>query len=106
MLQCLTLAHLISPAADVAIIGGGPCGLATAHALSRVLPASASIAVLERAPSLELPRGAGLGMEVNGLKALEAINPDVYRTILAKHSSSMGTLEVRNHHGEPVKVCC
>lgn len=45
-------------------------------------------------------------MEVNGLKALEAINPDVYRTILARHSSSMGTLEVRNHHGEPVKVCC
>ncbi len=60
--------------ADVAIIGGGPSGLATAHALSKALRPGAKIAVFERAPAITVPRGAGLGLEVNGLKALRAID--------------------------------
>ena len=58
----------------MAIIGAGPCGLAAAHALTKVLPPGARVGIFERAPSVSIPRGAGLGLEINGLKALKAID--------------------------------
>ncbi len=54
-------------------MGGGPAGLAAAHALSVGLP-GARIAVYERVPQL-MRRGAGFAIDVNGQKALHAINP-------------------------------
>ncbi|KXZ51964.1 hypothetical protein GPECTOR_11g87 [Gonium pectorale] len=61
---------------DVAVIGGGPAGLAAALALKRVLDPEKSVAVFEaREPAGE--RGATLGFMVNGLRALEAIDPCV-----------------------------
>jgi 2-polyprenyl-6-methoxyphenol hydroxylase-like FAD-dependent oxidoreductase len=83
---------------DVCIIGGGPGGLATALALIRALPgiqvkarhalciatatgdidkvlsATSRMQVFERAKAFR-PLGAGVGIEVNGLKAIEAIDP-------------------------------
>ncbi|KAG2490577.1 hypothetical protein HYH03_010971 [Edaphochlamys debaryana] len=59
---------------DVAVVGGGPTGLATALALRRVLPADTSIQVLE-ARHLAAERGTLIAIEVNGFRALEAIHP-------------------------------
>lgn len=61
---------------DVAILGGGPAGLTTAISLKRACP-SVSVKVFERVPAIT-PRGAGLRVEVNGAKALEAIDPHLY----------------------------
>ncbi len=58
---------------DVAVIGGGPGGLAAAHALAVAMPAL-HIAVYERVPAL-IKRGAGIALDPNGQKALRAINP-------------------------------
>lgn len=58
---------------DIAIIGGGPCGLATALALRRVsCLRDASIAVFER-DHLE-PKGAAIVMQPMGIDALDAID--------------------------------
>ncbi|CAL8461953.1 g1484 [Coccomyxa elongata] len=58
---------------DVAIIGGGPGGLAAALALTRAVK-GIRVKVFERAKKYR-PLGAGVGMDVNGMKAIEAIDP-------------------------------
>lgn len=67
---------------DVAVVGGGPAGLATAGALAR---RGASVTVLERASSSALRLGETLGAEVRPLLgelgAWEAVE-DVLRTQL------------------------
>lgn len=88
--------------ADVAIIGGGPCGLATAHALAKVLPKS-TITLFEKAPTLTLPRGAGLGLAVNGLKALKAIDPALLDAVVARSTTSR-MMESRSIQGDVLKV--
>lgn len=87
---------------DVAIIGGGPCGLATAHALAKVLPTS-TITLLEKAPTLTMPRGAGLGLAVNGLKALRAINPAALDAVVQRSTTSR-MMESRSVQGAVLKV--
>jgi NADPH-dependent 2,4-dienoyl-CoA reductase/sulfur reductase-like enzyme len=49
-----------SPDVDVAIVGGGPAGLATARALARAAP-QLTVAVLERAREM-LPVGFTIGL--------------------------------------------
>ena len=73
----------------MAIIGAGPCGLATAHALSKALPKGSTIGLFERAPSVNIPRGAGLQVEVNGLMSLRAIDASVYQQVMDKHAVTM-----------------
>ncbi|GIL94589.1 hypothetical protein Vretimale_825, partial [Volvox reticuliferus] len=58
---------------DVAVIGGGPAGLAAAAALQRIVGRSNTIRVFEaRTPSGE--RGATVQVDVNGMRAIEAID--------------------------------
>ncbi len=77
---------------DVAIIGGGPGGLAAAHAVTAAAP-HLKVAVLERVPQL-IRRGAGFSLAVNGQKALRAISPGgmlvvgMYIGILCRRSDS------------------
>lgn len=58
---------------DVAIVGGGPAGLATAAALRRAVP-SATYHVFERARAMR-EIGASVALSPNGQKALAAIDP-------------------------------
>ena len=59
---------------DVAIIGGGPAGLAAAAAAKRALGPKATVAVFERSPEL-LQVGGQVGLMSPGFNALDAIDP-------------------------------
>ncbi|GLI63928.1 hypothetical protein VaNZ11_007063 [Volvox africanus] len=72
--QMLTMPKKAIVDVDVAVVGGGPAGLAAAAALQRVVGSSMAIRVFEaRTPSGE--RGATVQVDVNGLRAIEAIDP-------------------------------
>ena len=64
----------------VVVVGAGLGGLAVAIALRRQ---GANVQIYEKARELR-PVGAGLSLAPNGLKALEAINPDIVRTLMEK----------------------
>ena len=74
-----------TPAAllDVAIIGGGPCGLATAVTLSKApcLQGRGRVAIFEQDEFR--PKGASIGISPAGWAALEAIDVDVAAAIRA-----------------------
>ncbi|PRW39250.1 FAD NAD(P)-binding domain-containing [Chlorella sorokiniana] len=76
---------------DVAIVGGGPGGLAAAQALLVASP-GLRVAVFER--STLRPRGASLAVQPNGIRALEAIQPGLGRRVEAIH---VETTERRNY---------
>ena len=59
---------------DVAIVGGGPAGLATALAARRALGPDAHVAVFERAPAL-LEIGGQVGLINKAFDALDAVDP-------------------------------
>eukprot|EP00775_Hariotina_reticulata_P007372 gene7372-7582_t len=67
---------------DVAIIGGGPGGLAAAHAICKAAP-QLKVAIFEKVPQLSR-RGAGLGIDVNGQRALKAIDAELHRAVVAQ----------------------
>ncbi|GBF88144.1 FAD NAD(P)-binding domain-containing protein [Raphidocelis subcapitata] len=69
------------PELDVAIAGAGPAGLAAAAALRRADP-SLRVGLFERTPMTA--RGAGVLVGVNGLLALNAINPAIVEGLLAR----------------------
>ncbi|GAX76249.1 hypothetical protein CEUSTIGMA_g3693.t1 [Chlamydomonas eustigma] len=100
--------RMTSPVENVLIIGAGPCGLAAAHALSKVLPRDTKIDLYEKAHQLDVPRGAGLGMTVNGLKSLRAIDKSVFDHLVDQHAmiiESVNYLDplgkvLRTEHGE------
>uniref|UniRef100_A0A7R9VQH3 FAD-binding domain-containing protein n=1 Tax=Chlamydomonas euryale TaxID=1486919 RepID=A0A7R9VQH3_9CHLO len=90
---------------DVLIVGGGPGGLATAHALSKVLPSGSSIGVLERNPNIHRPQGAGISLDANGLKALRAIDAALYESVAASElSTSIKASEMRTKAGEVTRT--
>ena len=71
----LLVCHASVPAktaVDVAIIGGGPCGLATALALRHSAP-TAAIAVFERDPDLT-PKGSSVVISPSGWAALRCVD--------------------------------
>ncbi|KAJ1474245.1 hypothetical protein T484DRAFT_1833156 [Baffinella frigidus] len=72
----------ISGVIDVAIIGGGPCGLAVALALRKASPA-ATIAVFERDAHLK-PVGSSVVISSSGWAALKCIDPDVCKRLKAQ----------------------
>ncbi|KXZ52647.1 hypothetical protein GPECTOR_9g692 [Gonium pectorale] len=72
---------------DVAVVGGGPAGLAAAAALAKVLPPSVSIKVYETSAALS-DAGAAVGLHVNGMRALEAIDPRVAHRLYASGNYS------------------
>lgn len=67
---------------DALIVGGGPAGLAAAHAVIRATP-GARVAVLERSDLR--PRGATFGVCPNGMRALEAISPRLKQELMKQH---------------------
>lgn len=82
---------------DVAIVGGGPAGLATANALLRVLP-DLHVEVFERMPFSAM--GAGVLLNVNGQNALEAIDPALYYHMLERSVVLTKTCFFDGHTGE------
>ncbi|KAI3426504.1 hypothetical protein D9Q98_008869 [Chlorella vulgaris] len=69
---------------DVAVIGGGPAGLSSAHAIRRANP-DVTVAVFERSDIR--PRGASFGVLPNGIRALEAIDPALLVSLQRHHTS-------------------
>lgn len=64
---------------DVAIVGGGIGGLATALAFKRLTNLTAH--VFERTPTLRGGEGTALTMWPNGLAALGAIDPGLLKRV-------------------------
>ncbi|KAL4443809.1 hypothetical protein ABPG75_011546 [Micractinium tetrahymenae] len=67
---------------DAIVVGGGPSGLATAHAVIQARP-GARVAVMERSDLR--PRGATFGVCPNGMRALEAIRPELKQALMQHH---------------------
>ena len=64
---------------DVAIVGGGPGGLAAALALTRSCPVGTTIRVFEK-DSFE-PKGASISISKSGWQALRDVDPDLCATL-------------------------
>ncbi len=82
----------------VAIIGGGIGGLATAIALRKQ---GIDVHVYEKARDLR-PVGAGLSLNPNGLKALEAIEPTIVEQ-LKQAGSILKVINLRKNSGEIIQ---
>lgn len=83
---------------NVAIIGAGPGGLATAIALRQQ---GINVQIYEKAQQFR-PAGAGLGMMPNGFNSLEAIDPRLVKAI--KNSGCCVTQStLRNSLGEKIR---
>lgn len=76
---------------DIAVVGGGPGGLAAAVAAKLARP-KLRVAVFERSPALDPPRGAVLAVVPNGVKALRAIDPQLCEQV---RGLDLGTKGVR-----------
>ncbi|GGA48075.1 NAD(P)/FAD-dependent oxidoreductase [Okeania sp. KiyG1] len=83
----------------VAIIGAGPGGLATAIALRKK---GIDAHVYERAKEFR-PVGAGLGLQVNGLKCLDAIQPGIV-DILKRSGCQVQRVTVKTSTGETIRT--
>jgi len=82
----------------VGIIGAGPAGLATAIALKKQ---GIEVQVYEKARAFQ-PIGAGLTLSPNGLRSLEAINPDIVQQ-LKQQGSQIKQFKVRtSKRGWPI----
>ncbi|MBD2068225.1 FAD-dependent monooxygenase [Leptolyngbya sp. FACHB-671] len=82
---------------DIAIIGGGIGGLATANALFKK---GFKVQVYERAQALR-PIGAGLSLTPNGLNSLNAIQPAIVESIMSAGSPTH-TLTLKRSTGEVI----
>ena len=79
-LLCLLLfSSLDALMVDIAIIGGGPGGLAAALALERSSPVGTTIRVFEK-DEFE-PLGASIGISKSGWKALRDVDPELFATL-------------------------
>ncbi len=79
------------------IIGAGPAGLSTAIALRKQ---GFEVNVYERAKAFR-PIGAGLTLSPNGLRSLEAIEPDVVKQ-LKLQGSQIKRFKIRTSRGLPI----
>ncbi|KAG2501448.1 hypothetical protein HYH03_001230 [Edaphochlamys debaryana] len=67
---------------DVAIVGGGPAGLLAAKGIQQALPRK-TVRVLEAASGY-WPQGAGVLIDVNGWRALHAVDDDLAEKMRAR----------------------
>jgi len=88
---------------DVAIIGGGPCGLATAIAISKApcLQGRGRVAIFEQ--DVFLPKGATIGISPSGWKALQGIDADVTKAIRATGAPLQDDFRVFSFAGDDLK---
>jgi len=94
LLVMSTVCHALTsgPAClDVAIIGGGPCGLAAALALRKASP-TCSIAIFERDSELQ-PMGSSVVVSSAGWAALKCIDADVCKR-LKKQSTPVESIRI------------
>ncbi|PNW86360.1 hypothetical protein CHLRE_02g083450v5 [Chlamydomonas reinhardtii] len=84
---------------DVAVVGGGPCGLACALALLQVLPAGTKLKVLEASPAYT-QQGAGVLLNINGARALEAIHPSLMPSLAARSELLAGMFTYNDVTGD------
>eukprot|EP00877_Chromochloris_zofingiensis_P014712 jgi/Chrzof1/9495/Cz04g05090.t1 len=82
---------------DVAIVGGGPAGLAAACAL-RVVKPDLQIKVFER--SKTIPQGAAVLVNINGQNALEAIDPELQSKLASRALRLQGSEFLNRYTGE------
>lgn len=82
---------------DIAIIGGGIGGLATANALVKK---GFNVQVYERARALR-SIGAGLSLTPNGLNSLNIVQPGIAETLI-RAGSPMNTLTLKRNSGETI----
>lgn len=82
---------------NIAIIGGGIGGLATANALFKK---GFKVQVYEQAQALR-PIGAGLSLTPNGLNSLNAIQPAIVESLMSA-GSPMQTLTLKRSTGEVI----
>lgn len=82
---------------NIAIIGGGIGGLATANAL---IKHGFNVQVYERAQALR-PIGAGLTLTPNGLNSLDTIQPGMVES-LKQAGSQLNTLTLKRSTGETI----
>ena len=83
---------------DVAIVGGGPGGLAAANSVLLAAQHDLRVRVFERARRLR-PVGFTLGLMGNGYNALESIHPAIYRRI-SDATLPDGPVVMHNHRDE------
>ena len=81
--SCMSMSvHSHGPVVDVAIIGGGPCGLATALAISKArCLRGAAVEVFES--DAFGPKGASIGLSPTGWAALEGIDAEAAERVRA-----------------------
>ncbi|KAL3154854.1 hypothetical protein ABBQ38_011396 [Trebouxia sp. C0009 RCD-2024] len=86
---------------DVAIVGGGPGGLATAAAILSALGKHTRVQVYESMKQYTL-QGSAVGLAANAQHALEAIHPDLLARFL-KHGLQLSTFRLYDLKGTFVK---
>ncbi|KAG2435279.1 hypothetical protein HXX76_007356 [Chlamydomonas incerta] len=83
---------------DVAIVGGGPAGLATAAALLRAKP-SLRVKVFEASPAFRT-QGSGVLLQTNGARALQAIHPGIMHRLTERGAITSGVYQYNDESGE------
>ncbi|KAL3144420.1 hypothetical protein ABBQ32_004168 [Trebouxia sp. C0010 RCD-2024] len=86
---------------DVAIVGGGPGGLATAAAILSALGEHTRVQVYESMKQYTL-QGSAVGLSANAQHALEAIHPDLLARFL-EHGLQLSTFRQYDLKGNYVK---
>ena len=80
---------------DVAVVGGGPAGLAAARGIQRASP-GARVVVLERRPRLE-PLGSGIVLGVNAIRAMEFVAPKPLDEVIASSRKEASRTRIYKH---------
>lgn len=78
------------------VVGGGPVGLTTAHALSR---ANIDFVLLERRSSPVIDAGSNLVLNPMGLRALDQLG---LGSSLEEVSSTLGLVKRQDHQGRDI----
>ncbi|KAG2492707.1 hypothetical protein HYH03_009120 [Edaphochlamys debaryana] len=87
---------------DIAVVGGGPAGLAAALALLAAAP-EAKVKVFEAAPAYR-EQGAGVLVQANGGRALEAIDPALLHRLVQRAAITREVHTYNDTTGERLRV--